>query len=55
LSKTGRLAGLLLTLAMLVFSVYVYSRTGDWVAAVFAIGSVAYGTFFLSGLRSNDS
>jgi len=54
-SKSARLIGLVITLAMLVFSAYIYSRTGDWVAAVFVVGSVAYGAFFLSGLRSNDS
>ena len=37
----------MLTAAMFVFSTWIYTQTGDWVAAVFAIGSVAYGLFFI--------
>jgi hypothetical protein len=33
---------------MFAFSAWMYQATGDWVAAVFAIGSLAYGLFFLS-------
>lgn len=55
MSKSARLIGLVITFAMLVFSAYIYSLTGDWVAAVFVVGSVAYGVFFLSELRSRDS
>ena len=32
---------------MFAFSAYMYWRSGDWVAAVFAVGSLAYGAFFL--------
>jgi LEA14-like dessication related protein len=31
---------------MFLFSAWMYQRTGDWVAAVFAIGSLAYAVFF---------
>lgn len=53
-SKSGKIFGLVITFAMLVFSAYIFSQTGDWVAAVFMAGSVAYGVFFLSGLRGKD-
>lgn len=46
MSKVGRLAGLVLTGAMFMFSAYMYSSSGDWVAGVFALGSLAYGVFF---------
>ena len=36
-----------LALAMLVFSVFVFLRTGDWVAMLFVLGSLAYLLFFL--------
>jgi hypothetical protein len=45
-SRTGRLLGLLLAVAMFLFSCWVYLASGDWVAALFALGSVAYGLFF---------
>jgi hypothetical protein len=54
-SKSGKIFGLVITFAMLVFSTYIFSRTGDWVAAVFMVGSMAYGVVFLSGLRSKGS
>jgi hypothetical protein len=47
-SKTGRTIGLVLTCAMFAFSVHMFIQTGDWVAAVFAVGSLGYGLFFLS-------
>jgi len=53
LSRNGYILGLALTLLMLVFSCYVYAKTGDWVAAVFIIGSVGYAVFFGSALRRN--
>jgi hypothetical protein len=46
--STGRIIALLLAIAMFVFSVWMYSRTGDWVAILFALGSVAYGFFFFT-------
>jgi hypothetical protein len=46
LSKFGRIVGLLAALAMFSFSAYFYVKTGDWVAAVFALGSMAYFLFF---------
>lgn len=55
LSKTGRLIGLSLTAAMFAFSTYVFLNTGDWVAAVFALGSLGYGFFFLFTARGKDS
>ena len=55
MSKSARLIGLVITFAMLVFSAYIYSLTGDWVAAVFVVGSVAYGVFFLSELKRKGS
>jgi hypothetical protein len=38
--------GLVVAVAMFLFSAWMYQRTGDWVAALFAVGSVAYGVFF---------
>lgn len=48
MSDTSRVIGLILCLGMLVLSTWMYVQTGDWVAAVFALGSVAYGVFFLA-------
>ncbi len=48
MSNTARAIGLVLCLGMLVLSTWMYVRTGDWVAAVFAVGSMAYGVFFMS-------
>ncbi len=55
LSNTGRYIGLLLTAAMFAFSSWMFIETGDWVAAVFAIGSLAYGLFFLTTARGGDT
>ncbi len=33
---------------MFAFSAWMFQRTGDWVAALFAAGSLAYGLFFFS-------
>lgn len=41
-----RMIGLVLAVAMFIFSIWMYSRTGDWVAILFAAGSAAYATFF---------
>ena len=43
--------GLVIAVAMFVFSIWMYSRNGDWVAIVFAIGSAAYATYFFSSAR----
>lgn len=48
LTQTGRFIGLAATGAMFLFSAYMYQRTGDWVAAVFAVGSLGYGVFFFN-------
>ena len=48
MSNGGRILGLVLTAAMFVFSTYMYVNSGDWVAAVFAVGSLGYGAFFLN-------
>ena len=53
LSQSGRVIGLVITGAMFLFSAWMYQRTGDWVAAVFALGSLGYGLFFWS--RGEDS
>ena len=55
MSKSGRLLGLALALVMLIFSGYMFLQTGDWVAAVFVLGSLGYALFFLSTARSNSS
>ncbi len=47
-SQTARTIGIVVTLAMLVFSGWMYLQTGDWVALVFAVFSLGYGVFFLS-------
>ncbi len=51
MSPTARRIGLIIAAAMFAFSCWIYLRTGDWVAAVFALGSVAYALFFSSGSR----
>ncbi len=51
MSGGARLVGLVIAAAMFVFSVWMFTRTGDWVAAVFAIGSMAYGLFFMDARR----
>ena len=48
MSGTPRLIGLILALAMLAFSAYMYCQTGDWVAAVFLLGSIGYVIVFFS-------
>jgi amino acid permease len=50
MSDTARRVGLVLTAMMFAFSAWMYTQTGDWVAALFAVGSLAYGLFFLSSL-----
>jgi hypothetical protein len=47
----ARVVALLLAIAMFVFSLWMYSRSGDWVALVFALGSAAYATYFFYSAR----
>jgi hypothetical protein len=51
----ARVIALGVAIAMFVFSLWMYSRTGDWVAIVFAAGSAAYAMYFFSGTGSGDS
>ncbi len=46
MSSGAKLIGLLLAIAMFLFSCWMYLTTGDWVAAVFALGSVGYVLLF---------
>lgn len=46
MSKFGRIIGLLAAFTMFLFSSYLYLTAGDWVAAVFAAGSLGYMVFF---------
>ena len=55
MSKTGRTIGLVLTCAMFAFSTNMFIQTGDWVAAVFAVGSLGYGLFFLIAATGKGS
>lgn len=48
MTSTGRRIGLIAATLMFVFSTWMYLRTGDWVAILFAAGSLAYGVFFFS-------
>ena len=41
-----RTLGLLVALGMFLFSVFIYFNTGDWVAGIFALGSLMYFVFF---------
>ena len=54
MTRRGRLLGLALTALMFAFSVFMFTRNGDWVAAVFAAGSLAYGLFFLLANQRKD-
>ncbi len=50
MSKSARILGLIAATAMLLFSGWMYQRTGDWVALIFLFGSLCYfGVFFASG------
>lgn len=44
----ARLIALIIAAAMFVFSSWMFTQTGDWVAVVFALGSVAYGIYFFT-------
>ena len=48
MSTYARVIGLIVAVAMGAFSAYIFLKTGDWVAAVFFIGSVAYAVVFVS-------
>ena len=49
--STVKVIALLLAVAMFLFSLWMYSRSGDWVALVFAIGSAAYAVYFFNSAR----
>lgn len=51
MSAVSRVIALAVAVAMFLFSTWMYTRTGDWVAAVFALGSVAYGFYFFTSGR----
>lgn len=48
LSDTARMIGLIVAIAMLFFSGYIYVTTADWVALVFILGSLGYIALFWS-------
>lgn len=54
MSNTGSVIALLLTAAMFAFSSWMFLQTGDWVAAVFAVGSLAYTVVFLGRLKKSE-
>ncbi|MDH4039531.1 MAG: hypothetical protein OEV88_02645 [Gammaproteobacteria bacterium] len=48
MTRTARFLALAAATAMFCFSLWSWSRSGDWVAIVFALGSAAYGIFFFT-------
>lgn len=54
-SPRTRIIALAVSAAMFAFSSWMYVQTGDWVAAVFALGSLGYGLFFAGFARSDKS
>ena len=50
MSRSARIVSLVLAAAMFGFSCWMYLRTGDWAAALFALGSLGYGYVFGAGL-----
>ena len=54
MSEGARWVGLALTLAMFVFSCWMYLQTGDWVALVFAGGSFGYALFFMAAKKNRN-
>jgi hypothetical protein len=50
----ARILALVAALGLFFFSAYVYVNTGDWVAAVFAVGSLCYLVFFLTVYKRNN-
>jgi len=58
MSHLGKTVGIVLSAVMFAFSGFMYTQTGDWVAAVFAAGSVGYAIFFIGDIakrRDQDS
>ena len=51
----GRVVALLVACGMFLFSLWMYSRTGDWVAIIFALGSAAYAIYFFTSDRDGKS
>jgi len=49
MSHSARILGLTAAVLMGAFSAWMYVKTGDWVAAVFCLGSVAYFVLFTTG------
>ncbi len=43
----GQWAAVAVAVAMAGFSSYIFLRTGDWVALIFLLGSMAYAAFFI--------
>jgi len=54
MSDKARMLGLVAALLMAAFSAYIYTQTGDWVAIIFCLGSVAYCLVFGSGLTKKN-
>lgn len=54
LSRNSRRIGIVVAGTMFLFSAATYLNNGDWVAAVFAAGSLAYGVFFFSSSASDS-
>ena len=52
---SARLLGFVLSLAFFVFSTVMFFNTWDWVAALFALGSLGYSAFFIHGYRQGKS
>ncbi|WP_165787069.1 hypothetical protein [Pseudohalioglobus lutimaris] len=48
MAPAGKTIGAALAAVMFAFSAWMFQQTGDWVAAVFAAGSLGYGLFFIS-------
>jgi hypothetical protein len=53
MTNSARLLGFIFAALMGIFSLYMYWQTGDWVAAVFCLGSVAYGVYFASSRQGS--
>lgn len=51
MTGVGGIIGLVFTAAMFAFSTWMFMQTGDWVAALFAVGSLAYAAVFLIALN----
>jgi hypothetical protein len=52
--STAQVLALLAAVGMFIFSAYMYLNTGDWVASVFALGSLCYFVFFLLIYKRNN-